>query len=277
MSFPDHCDPLAGSAIQLRQGVTLQVSHCPGNAPTMVFLHGGLGNRYNWRPQFEFFRAQGQEVLTYDLAGHGQSLPYRRFSIGRHRRDLTRLLNLFKIQTPVLCCHSYGVPLGLEWAYRHPVTALVLVAGGTHDLDPWWELPLIKLMNWGGRHLYRFPSIQRLSSSLSSSHQHSTVEQFFSECPVPIERYPYEALEIFWGYNFLRRRKHDRYLEIPTLVITGGQDPVFTYSMGESLASHFRYADHLHLPNAGHVLMAEHPDAVSYAINSWLQKHVSFC
>jgi pimeloyl-ACP methyl ester carboxylesterase len=272
--LPDH---LTGSAVQLRQGVTLQVSHFSGKAPAMVFLHGGLGNRYNWRPQFEYFKAQGQEVLAYDLAGHGQSGPYARFSIGRHRRDLTRLLHWFQIQNPILCCHSYGVPLGLEWAHRHPVKGLVLVAGGTHDLDPWWEVPFMKLMTWGGRHLYRFSSIQRLSSSLTSSHRHSTVEQFFSESPVPVERYPYQALEIFWGYNFFNRRKHDRYLEIPTLVITGGQDPTFTYGMGEALASHFHHGEHLHLPNAGHVLMAEYPEMVNQAIASWIQKYTRVC
>lgn len=54
--------------------------------------------------------------------------------MGRHCRDLTRLLRHFHIQSPILCCHSYGVPIGLEWARRHQVSALVAIAGGTHNL-----------------------------------------------------------------------------------------------------------------------------------------------
>ena len=105
-------DLLQGESVRLRRGVKLQVSYHAGATPGLVFLHGGLGNRLNWRSQYEFFLHQGREVLTYDLAGHGQSSPYNRYSLGRHRRDLRRLLRRYRIESPIVCCHSYGVPLG---------------------------------------------------------------------------------------------------------------------------------------------------------------------
>ena len=61
--------------IKLRLGVDLAVSYSPAlasqkpSAPPLIFLHGGLGNRYNWRTQYEFAQAQGWEALNYDLAG----------------------------------------------------------------------------------------------------------------------------------------------------------------------------------------------------------------
>lgn len=99
-------DSLAGEKIHLRQGVDLQVCYGSGQNPAIVFLHEGLGNRYNWRSQDEFFQSQGQTVLAYDLARHGQSSPYQHYSIGRHCRDLSRLLRHFHIYSPILCCHS---------------------------------------------------------------------------------------------------------------------------------------------------------------------------
>ena len=72
-------DPLAGQKIYLRRGINLQVCHSLGRKPALVFLHGGLGNRFNWRSQYEFFQSQSWEVLAYDLAGHGQSSSYRRY------------------------------------------------------------------------------------------------------------------------------------------------------------------------------------------------------
>jgi pimeloyl-ACP methyl ester carboxylesterase len=102
--MPSH-DRLTGQRIHLRRGVELQVCHLPGRSPAWVFLHGGLGNRFNWRSQYEFAADQGWEALVYDLAGHGDSRPHPRYSMGRHRRDLGRLLQWFRIEASVLCCH----------------------------------------------------------------------------------------------------------------------------------------------------------------------------
>lgn len=263
-------DPLAGELIRLRGRVKLQVSYHGGRSPSLVFLHGGLGNRFNWRSQYEFFRDQGKTVLAYDLAGHGQSTPYPRYSLGRHRRDLTRLLKYYHIQRPILCCHSYGVPLGLEWARKHRVSGLVLVAGGTHNLTPWWEIPLMKFLAWGGRYLYHLPGVQYLTNRLSSNQQ-TQLEQFFAESPVPTESHPYEALEIFWGYDFWQRRGHSK-LKVPVLIISGGDDPMFTEAMGAELAAYFDFGQHLHLPQGGHLLIAEYPEVVNGAISEFINQ-----
>ena len=271
-SFASQSDPLVGELIRLRRRVKLQVSYHAGTNPSLVFLHGGLGNRFNWRSQYEFFLHQGQAVLAYDLAGHGQSTPYPRYSLGRHKRDLTRLLKRYHIQAPILCCHSYGVPLGLEWARRHKVSGLVLVAGGTHNLAPWWEIPLIKFLAWGGRYLYHLPGVQYLTNRLSSNHRQEALEQFFAESPVPTESEPYAALEIFWGYNFWQRQRSHRKLRVPVLVISGGNDSMFTKEMGAELAITFAHGQHLHLPEAGHLLIAEYPEIVNTAISNFIDR-----
>ncbi len=268
-------ETLSSKTVHLRRNVALEVSYSPRQVPTqaappaLVFLHGGMGNRYNWRPQYEFAQAKGWEALTYDLAGHGESSAYNRYSIGRHRRDLQRLLKRYSITSPVLCCHSYGVPIGLEWAQRHPVAGLVLVAGGTHDLAPWWEIPLIKALAWGGRHLFHWPLLQQVTKAVSSQQDHDTIDRFLSESPVPTTAAPYEALEIFWDYNFFTRRRPQK-LDIPVLVISGGQDSMFSKEMGEALAAVFPKGVHLHLPEAGHLLIAEYPEVVNGAIKTFI-------
>ncbi len=100
--------------VPIRKGVELAVSAQEGDAPERVVLHGGLSNRFNWRSQFAWAQQHGWRALAYDLAGHGSSSPYRRYSIGRHCRDLSRLLDHLTITAPILCCNSYGVPIGLE-------------------------------------------------------------------------------------------------------------------------------------------------------------------
>jgi pimeloyl-ACP methyl ester carboxylesterase len=264
-----------GKLLRLRPGVQLQVCHHAGTQPAIAFLHGGLGNRFNVRSQYEFAVNQGWEAIAYDLAGHGQSSPYARYSIGRHCRDLTRLLRHFHIQRPILFAHSYGVPIALEWCQRHPVAGLVLVAGGTHDLDPWWEVPLMQSLAWGGRHLFRLNWMQQWVARASSDRTHATLQQFIAESPVPVQAAPYDALRIFWGYNFFTRRSGTGHLNYPALIISGGQDPTFTYDMGEALVSHFPRGLHLHLENAGHLVMAEYPEAINQALLEFNQNYTA--
>ena len=264
-------DCLAGSRIHLRSGVDLQVCHNPGTGQPIVFLHGGTGNRFNLRSQYEFAQSQGWEVLAYDLAGHGQSSPYKRYSMGRHCRDLKRLLQHFAIESPILCCHSYGVPIGLEFAQHNAVSGIIAIAGGTHDLAPWWEIPLMKFMTCGGRYIFRIPKIQLLSNFLSTSYRHSLMERFFAENPTPTDFHTYKALEIFWDYNFFARHPLPKNLHIPALIITAGKDPTFTNNMGTELANHFDNGIHAHFSNAGHLVMAERAEEVNSAIANWLK------
>lgn len=163
--------------------VDLQACYTSGLGPTVVFIHGGLGNRFNWRSQWEYLQANGWAALAYDLAGHGESGQHHRYSIEQHRRDLLGLLQHFQIQAPILCCHSYGVPIGLEWAARYPTCGLILIGGGTHNLTPAWEMPLIRILGAGGHSLFRYSQIQHWVRSLTSQHRTSTVKRFLSKAP----------------------------------------------------------------------------------------------
>jgi pimeloyl-ACP methyl ester carboxylesterase len=255
--------------VPVRKGVELAVSASAGRSPALVFLHGGLGNRFNWRSQLDAARHQGWQTLAYDLGGHGDSSPYRRYSIGRHCRDLSRLLNHLSIDAPILCCHSYGVPIGLEWAAKNNATGLVLIAGGTHDLDPWWEMPLMTLMALGLRILFRLPGPQRWSQPLISAHRTPLIDRYFAENPIPTDQHSYKALQIFWDYDLFSRGNKGDVWTIPALIISGGRDPTFNFAMAEKLSSHFQHSRHLHFPEAGHIIMAEYPDALNQAISEW--------
>lgn len=51
-------DTLAGQVINLRRGVDLQVCHSRGRNPAVVFLQGGMGNRFNLPERCEKSEAQ---------------------------------------------------------------------------------------------------------------------------------------------------------------------------------------------------------------------------
>ena len=130
----------------------------------------------------------------------------------------------------------------------------------------------MKSLEWGGRHLFHWQWLQKLTKTLSSQHNNPTTKRFLKESPVPTAAEPYEALEIFWDYNFFSRRRHRQRLDMPVLVISGGQDSMFSKEMGDDLAAVFPNAEHLHLPEAGHLMIAEYPDEVNSAIARFIQK-----
>ena len=264
-------DPMAGEAITLRPSVLFQVAHLRGQGPTLVFIHGALGNRFNWRSQFEAALERGWGALAYDLGGHGQSSAYPAYSVGRHGRDLRRLLESQNIHAPILCCHSYGVPIGLELARHLPLGGLVLVAGGTHDLDPWWEPPLVRWMESIGRHLFKASLAQQIYRRLASGGSGPALDRFFLESPLPTNVDPYRSVGPFWGYNLHRRPHPSRWREPPALVLTGGHDPMFNRAMGEALAGQFTLGQHHHIAEAGHLLMVEEPERVNQLITSWIE------
>lgn len=72
-------------------------------------------------------------------------------------------------------------------------------------------------------------------------------------------------------YNFFARRRSQR-LNIPVLVISGGEDSMFSKVMGAELAALFPQGEHLHLPEAGHLMIAEYPKIVNEAIASFISR-----
>ena len=89
---------------------------------------------------------------------------------------------------------------------------------------------------------------------------------------MPTESEPYEALGFFGITNFFTRRRKRQQLDMPVLVISGGQDSMFSKEMGEGLAAVFPNAQHLHLPEAGHLVIAEYPDEVNGAIAQFISQ-----
>ena len=94
----------------------------PGHAPTLVFLHEGLGSLSQWRNfPAELGSRVGCGALVYSRCGHGKSdaLTAPR-TIGFMHEEATavlpRLLEVFEIRRPILVGHSDGASISLIYA-----------------------------------------------------------------------------------------------------------------------------------------------------------------
>lgn len=116
--------------------VRLPSAHPRKGAPTLVFLHEGLGSVAMWRdfPQRVADRC-GCPALVYSRAGYGRSGPARlpRAVDYMHHEGLVvlpALLAALDIHRPILCGHSDGASIALICAGGTPteLTGLILMA-----------------------------------------------------------------------------------------------------------------------------------------------------
>lgn len=99
------------------------------SSPTcLVFIHGMLGNQSHWALQKSYFETQYQ-VLSFDLPGHGQSLPKpdQKWDVVNLARDIQEFLTALNLQKQmIIIAHSAAVRIALELNY--------LLAGGVVGL-----------------------------------------------------------------------------------------------------------------------------------------------
>jgi pimeloyl-ACP methyl ester esterase len=109
-------------------GATLRYDRA-GAGPTVLLIHGWLGNRSFWERQVAALRDRFT-VVTVDLRGHGESSPPRTgYTIGGMAADLEQLVRAIGAQRVALVGWSMGGLIAQELARRlgDRVTALVLV------------------------------------------------------------------------------------------------------------------------------------------------------
>ena len=111
-----------------------------GEGDTLVFLHNGGGNLWNWAHQIQHFSSR-YRVIAPDLPGFGRShRPAESLTLDRFVSALGDMLEDLECDRPILVGNCIGASIALEYALREPgkVRALALfnVCGGPPMLSP---------------------------------------------------------------------------------------------------------------------------------------------
>jgi len=230
----------------------------------LVFIHGSGDSGRVWRLQVEHFGTQHAFVL--DLPGHGQrpdTLPaevtIQEYAQAAH--DITT--QELHLQQPIIVGHSLGGAIALTMAleYENELGGIVLVGTGARLRI----LPtlLAEAKNTPEQARLRLSQLAVATTTAPSVSQ-AVVQEQVTLGPSILYR-DLAACDIF----DIMKRLYE--ISIPTLILCGTEDQLTPVKYSTYLHQHIQSSTLRVIPDAGHYVMREQPEAVNSAIDEWMQ------
>lgn len=273
-----------------RDGAPLAGYLSGSSGPVFVLANGLGGPVAAFRHQIEHF-ARRFRVLTWDyrgLYGSQSGTAPARVDIAAQAEDLEDLLRSVTDERAVVLGWSMGVQVALELAARAPerVRELVLISGAhgrpmTHLRLPFAGHVLPKLIE-------RLRPHHRIGSRLVelASRSRGVAELVRRARLVSPRLETDEILELARSFTsldldvYLRTlaalERHDatpalRNLRIPTLVVAGARDPLFSPRLARELTAQIARSELYVVPRATHYAPLEFPELVNARIERFLR------
>jgi len=239
------------------------IGSAAGDAPTIVFLHEGLGSIAQWRNfPAALCERTGRRGLVYNRRGYGGSDPLDRLS-PRFMHDealdvLPRVLDALDIERPVLFGHSDGGSIALIYAgSKPPLAGLIL------------EAPHVFVEDVTVRRIAELSASYRATDLRARLERHHgrNVDGLFDEWT----RIWLSAE--FRGWNL---EEHLRGIGCPALVIQGRDDEYGTLSQVNAIAAALPDVETLVIDGCGHAPHIERREDVLDASAGFLVRRVRF-
>ncbi len=245
------------------QGHRLEVQRiaaASADAPTLVFLHEGLGSVSMWRDfPTQVAAATGCPVVVYSRYGYGNSEVFAEPRRVEYMHEealevLPELLDRLGIVEPVLVGHSDGGSIALIYTGAHDrVRGLVVMA------------PHVYVEDVG------VASIAGVKTAFETT-----------DLPQKLGRHHADVVKTFWGWNDIwlhadfRRWNIEEYLpriDCPMLAIQGFEDEYGTMAQLDAIAKQAGgMVEVLRLADCGHSPHRDQPAAVIEAMSRFIRR-----
>jgi pimeloyl-ACP methyl ester carboxylesterase len=233
---------------------------------SILFIHGAGGGQLSWSFQKGFFEKDSNPVFI-DLPGHGDSGGEGEEEIGRYANHVHSFLISLGLQKPILVGHSMGGAIVQTLAIAHPevIKGIVLVGTGARLR----VLPAVldgikKDFEETVKKIARFAYSRKASPELIEG----GIEHLM-RCRPEVLYGDFLACDRF---DLLERVKE---IDLPTLILCGEEDELTPLSYSEFLHHQIQSSKLEILPDAGHMVMMESPEAFNRKVRDFILGTVS--
>jgi pimeloyl-ACP methyl ester carboxylesterase len=239
-----------------------------GGVP-LVYLHGALSNKQIWLASSRLTAARLPNHSGYliDLAGHGDAPGPAHSSLAEHADDVIHFMDLYKLDKAVVVGHSMGGGVAQEMALRHPdrVAGLVLVSTGLR-LGVSGNFLSVVSHDFG----YALTYVRQFAFGPEPSDAHC--QHILAQMKEIGQQVGIQDLIACRDFSTIGRAAEIRQ---PAVVLVGEMDRMTRPSRGEHLAQELG-TQLRQVPNAGHLLPVEQPDALAELIAEFVRECVCF-
>ena len=241
-----------------------------GSGIPVVFLHAGSGSSAVWEHQIAVVRAAGYRFIAYDRLGSGRSVLDSGSDPGSAADDLEGLVSLLKIDRFHLVGTAAGGIVALDYALTHPERLRSLVVansiGGVQDED---YLALSRRM----RPAPEFDALPTEFRELGPSYRAANAGETARWAELAKQSRPLNPLT-----SPQRNRNRITFamlerIRIPTLLLTGDADLYTPPPVLRLFVARIKGAESLIVPEAGHSVYWERPQAFNTALLAFLARH----
>ncbi len=231
---------------------------------TLVFVHGSGDNAHAWDAVIA--RLEGFECLALDLPGHGALAGTpgpERMSVADYAAWVRGELARRGLAGIALIGHSLGSAISLRLAVDAPdmVSRLGLVGAGA-------RLRVLPAVLAGARDDPQATDLRLAELAVAPGHEALAREWAAGRSPTAPGML-YRDLVACDGFDMMSEL--DRVGQ-PTLIVTGEEDRLTPPKYATYLRDHIANARLALIPQAGHCVMLEAPDATAEAFCAWMKE-----
>jgi len=227
----------------------------------ILFIHGAGGGQYTWSCQKGFFEKEFNPIII-ELPGHGESGGEGEKEIGRYAEEVYAFLQTGDVRKAFLVGHSMGGAIVQTLALTHPevVKGIVLVGTGARLK----VLPMILdgiNTNFEGT----IPKIVQFAYSRMAPSK--LVEEGVGQmlrCRPEVLHGDFSACDRFDVMKEVEK------INLPTLILCGEDDALTPVLYSQFLHSRIKGSRLEVLPNAGHMVMMELPQAFNEKVREFI-------
>lgn len=233
---------------------------------SIVFIHGAGGSQLSWGFQKAFFEKDFNPVLI-DLPGHGESGGEGEEDIGRYANHIHSFLACLGLEKPILVGHSMGGAIVQTFAITYPelIRGMVLVGTGA-------RLKVLPAILDGIKNDFEetVRTIVRFAFSRKASPEliEGGIEHLM-RCRPEVLHGDFTACNRF---DLLKQVKEIR---LPALILCGEEDGLTPPVYAEFLHQQIESSKLEILPDAGHMVMMESPEAFNRKIREFILGNMS--